>query len=562
MAIITQQNIDTEINQDDAIASTQFQQRWERIGDAVRSYIAVTFDQLHAASRTETEALLEGLDHAPTNERDLMEWERFTTGKMKEMQRSAHALYYDEFMDPLIKLLSDKVISQRTIRELDDAFRDTNVEYKDREKYIRGKIPLYMQKWIEVKIRWNTLRKDPRVKQLTTDDIENLPDFLQEDRFIELKYPTRKGLVDTVEAAINAKESGLEALYADTKKELKGYVADGCLHSTKVGTWLLRIFTDHATPEHIDAFMNDTVRPYRDAWIDVRAEFNELNAALPTNAPEGFRPISLDAFLLKPYPERTAYCSLGWLSIKEDDARRKTLASLKLKIRYELDTEYWDGAKALIAEAKQMAPQDRELQQMEQSLPKKDDAEKTEVEPMKTLHLLRSMVAAMPEAMQKYYIQALQSNNPDILRRLHQLIYNVEYAVENGYTDEHRMQEEASSDENKLKTKKRIPDGHENAVEHNIVDGDTAIDGAIADDPTKAQYIYPGSHGNSVVFGKIVKNAENEKFGYWSILVLNVPYETIRNTIKNVHRPMRSALANLHRQGLMFTLTGSPQSLN
>jgi hypothetical protein len=551
---------------DEGFSSDRLEDRRRAIGEQVRDYVRETFDELHAASRSETQVLLEGVKHIKLDEEDISGWENFCKENLQAMARSAHTLYHSQLMDPLLRAYNDHVISKRVIEELDRKFRDDGVDYKDKETYVLYVLPERLKEWRLVKAKRDRLAKDARIKELTSSRVPGLTVFLNPRAFAELKFPERKSLADRVEAALDAKEIGADGLYDEARDELKGYADQGIMHPSKVGVWLGRIFRNRRKPEEARQIIEKILRPNAERWAEVRAEFDRVDTELAKDVPRGFNRLSDDAFLMLDYRKRTTYCSLAWVRLENVEETNKQLASLKLRARHELDTEDWEGADETITNALQLSGDNRELLSMQAYLRahRSDESEKKgekpNPDPQKLVEELRTIVSLVPDAVQPMYIEALQKG-PEVFYRLLQVFFNRVWCEENGHLNREKERKQSQSEWNKEQTRKYAEEGHSEKLEHNILDGDTAVDSAIRDDCSKPQLLYMSSMGQQSVMKKIEMNAGNESFGYWTTIIPPLSYNSHAFMVKNLHYPMKSRLRTLISTGHHFTMSGKVQKV-
>lgn len=541
--------------------SGEFDARWDEISAKVQEYVHVTFHDLGAASRGETERLLAGLRYAKSSgkKKELVMWEEYVDGEMQNQLRSARALY-GELIDPLLSELRGKTISDRVIKELQKKFSDEGVDYKAKEHYIRSVLPVRIKEWKLVKARRDTLAKNSRAKKITKEQVEDIDILFNEAQFAELKYPDRKGLVDAVDAALVAKDLNLEPLHARVKEQLKGYAEEGILHKSKVGTWMKRVFTDTATPDEINAFLSDTLEPYAGRWREAREEFDTLQKSMKDgNVPRGFKPLSLDQFLLKDYDARMAYLSEATLRLDLNLEGSSELVDLKLHIRYALDTEDWREAAEYLEKARALDPLDRDVLSMGEYLRTHgEETVETDESPTELNELLRSIVTShAPGSLQSLSMRALEKGK-DVFCRFAQMVYNRSWVQRHVPSVTSLTERQAAEDKrNHELTKQRMEEGHGKKLEHNVLGGDTAQEEAINDSPVKPQNIFMHDDGKDAVITKIEKNAQNEKFGYWTNLIpTDVPFELQDDFVTNWLYPLKSGIRKLEKMGYRFTLDG------
>jgi hypothetical protein len=544
---------------------SNFEARKQKVISKVREYTRITFDELHVASRQETDNLIEGTKYITS--KDIEGWEEYVNGTMQDQITSARSLY-NELMDPLLGALHEKAISERVISEIYAKFRSEDVGYKQKEAYVQSVLPNRLKEWKRVKEERDGLMKDEGIDLIKKSDIKNKDALFRPESFADLKWEERKKLVEEAAAYLSAHKNGTEHLMESAREELEFYVKQKILHPSKVATWMKRIFVKNANPKDIEAFMQKTVRPHAERWRATKVDFDNLNQLMKGKVPRGFTPLTENAFLQMNYKQRTSYCALTTIRLNNVEEENKQLASLKLRIRHELDTKDYEGAKEDLAKAFEIRKDDRELVSMKQYI--EDHFEEREVtqeeketvteNPEPVLAQLREMLKQVPDGtMKTCYTRALNSDM-DVALRFFQVSGNAAWVVENGYASEAENVKNAHSEYNKQKTREYVENGHTNQIERNIVDGDTAKEEAIRDECTKAQMLYVGDMGTDAVMRKIEANADNEGFGYWTTFVpKDATFDLHNRVIKQLHWPMKQALRKLDKMGYRFTLAGSPE---
>jgi hypothetical protein len=545
--------------------SSSFEARFAKITKQVREYTNITFNDLKAASSQETQMMLEGLHHIKT-ENDLKGWESYANGLMQEQIKSARKLYYNQLMDPLLDALGKKLISTRVLKEMQEKFQDQNVGYKQKESYILDILPKRIQKWKEVKVQRERLLRHPNMKRLTTKQVKKLAAFKDEKAFIDLKYPERKGLADMIESMLIAQSYNLEGQHNSVQNELLLYVQDGRMHRSKVGTWMKRIFVENASAEQIKAFMATTVRPFAENWKKARVRLNAVNKEMNMKGiPRGFHRLTLSQFLQLEYEQRIAYVDEAESRMENDPNADGELASLTLEIRHCFDTQDWEGAGASLEKAKRLNQDDKAVRSMSNYFkthrPKVTEEKKENPDPEKINTELQDMVDHIPGLLKTMYIDAMIQGSQEALMSG---TYNLVWVHEHGYRNQHKDNMNGDSEENKDKTRDYIDNGHSKKLEQNILEGDTADQGAIKDKCTKAQMLHVGDlQGAKTVTRAFNVHQDDQKFRYWStIRTKDISYEQHREVVRNYNYRIKMGMRTLDTLGYRFTLNGPPQKKN
>lgn len=536
------------------------------------NYVHVVFGKLRTASAQDISALRSGLAHVP--EEDIDGWIAF----LESSQQTACETR-ENLENILLTALSDKVIGTKTVRDMIALYEDPSRSFKNRQAFVTKTLTRYDAKWRATMAQRNSLVKDERIAQIPPGRVPDMGIFRDAGRFADLTYHERKGLLAHIEAALSLLETAdtrMEKLYDETQSELTGYERRGILHRSKIGTWLERTFKGAKNPEQVERFLKEVLRPYAINWAETREDFDTLEHTLSSlkEIPRGFKRLSPGKFLLLDYKQRTSYCALAWLRLEDSDVSQEqntVLAALKLRIRYNLDTEDWEGADRCLQKACLMDPKDRELLSMQTYLSchRPKNPEELHPNPKRTLEHLRGLVRQLPGEMQPLYIRGMQEG-PAVLHRLLQVMGNRVWVHEHIGITEADERKQAQDRKNRQQTKMFMSRGHSNDLEHNVLLADTAEPSAIRDDCVSPQMLYyEGGDATEAIFEKIKQHpanddgvdgkllSESERFGYNTTVVpLDIPYALHATVVKNLHREIKRGVAKLHEQGYRFTLSG------
>ena len=549
-----------------------FTVRWQRIADRVREFTNVTFYELGAASEKETQNLLDGLKFKPKDEKELQGWESYVDGRMQQQMHAARSLYFDQLMDPLINELGRKTISERTIKELREKFRDSSTDFKTKEKYVQQNLPERIKEWRAVKAQRDRLRDtllvDPAMRKMVGARVKDLAVLMEEDAFVALKYPRRKGLANEVESIIRASKLDMLSLHKQYRGELESYAGDGRMHPSKVGNWLNRIFTKNATIEGVRTYMDLVVRPNAKRWQKARWDLDIINQKMNDKGiPRGLHRLTLNEFLLREYDQRIAYLDEANSRINSNVNEPGRLAGLRLDIRHAMDTYDWEYAEELLYEAKKIDPYDKAVQSMERYFethrPKEEKKEHDSQEATEALLTVRDIMSKLHPNMRWMTEKALLDPNPNTLKRLWQEFYNRHWVVLHGYSDPLTDQQEGESEWNQEQTENRIANGHDWTPERNIIKGGTANRSGIRDHCVKYQVIHTDKSGLRETYESVRINADNPQHGFWtSIVDEDVPHEQLRESVINLMYPLKKNASILRKAGLMYSSHGSPTFMN
>jgi len=158
--------------------------------------------------------------------------------------------------------------------------------------------------------------------------------------------------------------------------------------------------------------------------------------------------------------------------------------------------------------------------------------------------------------LQWIYIQALTSGYATF-SALTTLMYNRVWCHRHGYLTGEAEATQAVSDENKMKTRFYIDEGHTKQLERNIIAGETAEKSAIRKECMSPQVLYTGSNGMSAVLARVRQQKDNWGFRYWTTLVpLDVEYGLHAFIVEHLHPPLKKGLRYLETHGIPFSLIG------
>ncbi len=175
-----------------------------------KEFVKITHGRLKASSNNDIQKLQTGLKHVSLDENEIAGWEAF----LKNGIASAQSLY-GRMMNQLITAqLSEHIISARVVKNLKNKFKDTNVDFKQKELYIDVLLPERLREWRRIKGERDTLAKNPDVKKLK--GVPRLAVFMNESQFVELEYPERLALYEEVDTALDSSVK-METISSPTK---------------------------------------------------------------------------------------------------------------------------------------------------------------------------------------------------------------------------------------------------------------------------------------------------------------------------------------------------------
>lgn len=584
----------TEIHEQDIVADasgkTDVQgllQRRRAIVNNVRRYMHRTFDELHAASRSQTDELrmaIVQLEQKPADDltaEEIKGWEDAWTGFYSPAMQSAHKLYHEELMDKLLRGYNEtpRIISTESITEWSNRFKKESVHYKDRERFIRETLPRWIDNWRRVAQERAAQMKNPAFASVTTAQVPDLAKFKDENVFLNLKFPARENLVGLVKSAIIACGSGRTALHAKAMAMLYGAVNDGYLSPSKVGVWMQRIFESGAKPELIEQFIRgEGSNPLRELirkWGDVRARFDKIeDRRSKEGSPASFSFVKEYVFLDWHYERRKAYV--------EEAERRFTDPSVEkydfLRIRHALDVKDWADADALIGDVKSKALQRplssedaSKLQSMEKYLHEnrgkkqssKENPSSDEIR--KKMHAALALIPTRANVIKHIAEEILHTNDPDAIRAFGSTIYNRWWCWQRGHLNEKKelyWRKRSKSD-----TYEHFEHGQPTKLANNNIAADTSKRPAIrtSNQTRSPQLLHLSSAENEndtvMLSREIYNNKNNRSFWYWtSIIVENVPIEDYIFIVRNVFPVLKWGMRTLKARDDTFTIGATNRS--
>lgn len=441
------------------------------------------------------------------------------------------------------------------------------------EAFLDQKLPSLRREWAQLRSDLKEIEALKSALGVTGRDMKELA-ALETADFRNAKFPVRRKRVNAAMNALRAhqknwkkrpgKETEGSRFYAETRSFLLTAVAEGSLAKTKVGMLLKKIFSGRALPQ-AKAYFRGTIRGYRKEWQRDRARYDALHEEMrDTGQPRGFSPCTPEAFLEKTYPQRLAYLTMLTARLHPEG---KPASALCCRIWHAFDAEDWYDAERLIGILEAAFPSHRDIGPMVRYLEShRDDAEGQE-EPAKQLSN-QDIVADANRLLRRYpEIRILlgesmrkDSANPQDqnarTRLVGRMMYNLVWAEQRGYTSEEEQLQDMHSDHYKKQTREYIKRGHGNALEKNMMWGDTADENAIREDCTAAQMITMTSDPavQHAVCAKVDKLKDNERFGYWSDLkVAGMPLSRHHYFVHHDSKRLKWLMWQMRDRGIPFT---------
>ncbi|MDD5740169.1 MAG: hypothetical protein PHO20_05385 [Candidatus Peribacteraceae bacterium] len=542
-----------------------------------RGFMAETFDKLHVASAEETEQLRQGLLHIGLKEEEIGEWERYRD-EVAERQRASARQLSDQLHAQLDRANTEHCITRESRQRWIDRFTDPSLNYKAKEYFVLHQLPSYLAAWERVAKKRVKLLNDPRFKFLTKADVSDLETFQRGKDFLDLHFEKREDLNAHIEAALVAKERNVEHLLSKAKSMLEAAADAGAINHDKVGRLLLGRLRKFPNMTELKDYIEHQMPEYIKTWMKLRTEYDWVENEMKGKVPQGFNRLTPQKFLLLSYPQRRSYVEQAKQRLKLTEAPSpREMENIKLGIRHALDTKEWDEAEDLLRQARTLFAQGKgierdrfELDSMERNLKEFRTKEHEEQQPMKnareTLEQMRMAYDQIPTPLQPLYLSSM--NDPDKLGAIAACTFNRVWCREHGYLTDDREKElerQATTETQNLAREGRHRKKGLDNVKLGVVT-DTQHDPAVRryDEGEWAPTIIhmpPNSHQHFNTILETRKN--NHAFRYWTTLIpTDVTYEQQLHLVRNVNWVLKRGAKKLKEQGLMFTLTGSPPSLN
>lgn len=531
-------------------------------------YIKKTYDELGAASFEETMNMRAGLNQLPLDEDEISGWETYWNGTAQDAMRSAHKLYHEELMDKLLRgrTADPKWISVENMKEWSDRFKDPGVLYKQKETFIRDKMPGYIERWKNVAQKRAELLKNPAVKSLTTAEVPKLRAFLDENAFLNLHYNDRASLVAMVETALGTTGS-TKQLYLDAKATLEEAADEGVIGHHTVGGVLQKIFAEKnlvLLAKFVRGKEGFTLRDYIRKCRALRSRFDGIETRRKEKGtPHIFHFVKLDVFLSWDYKKQKSYLSLGEHSFE-------SLAStppLFLKIRHALDAKDWDEAGECLDEAEMRKGEWSETRRQELVSMRQfwkehcTDGGGNRGEKPQAMQILERMRGAMGQIKHASIRDRLRRGmewDSKTLWVLCTMYYNWEWCRRHGYSSDHIDHVQKAQAKNDTYRHMEFGQPRDHIV--NEMSGDTSrMPAARTDRDTRsAQGIFVDEHTDNRLLARMAfENKDNWSFWYWTRMVeKDIPFAEIQYLVYNVFPILKQGMRQLDSMGIRYTDKG------
>lgn len=481
---------------------------------------------------------------------------------------------HNRFKDYIDMAVERNLMTPAKREEWWSKFWDPSVSEMTRSAYLKQKFFKNIPDWMKTADKRDAVLSRAKAKKISSKDVPALAKLQDGKTFAALKFQDKQGLIDEVDAAIDAQEKKMPTLHREVQAALSDLAAEGILHPSKVGVWMKRLFGHFTSEKEIRSFLDGQFENhYVKNWRSAREQFDTLAKHMKKDGePRDFTVVDADQFLRWPYKRRASYLeslkqALGSEHAPESDEKLK---HAKMDIRHFLHVKDWEGAEEAIAQAKKIDPYDSELASMSHYLDTQRDDQKTDAEraseispnPQKVVENLRTNIKLLPVPYQQLYIPAIEHGDVVLLARLMQMTGNLVYLKEHGFWDEQKGVKDSENEFHKEQTKSYIEEGHEKSLEINILDGETEEKEAIRGRCVSPQMLYMehSSDAISAVYRKTEERKDDATYGYWTTLKANnVTYEEQRQMVKMLHYPIKQDARFLKKHNIRFTMSGPVQ---
>ncbi|MEQ1849723.1 MAG: hypothetical protein ABL890_03990 [Candidatus Peribacteraceae bacterium] len=440
---------------------------------------------------------------------------------------------YDSFFGQLNKAAPylSRASYDRWVR---DRFKNPAIGIIEKKYWIEKQMPTFVENWIAVGKERESILKNPALVDAIKMDPE-LGLLKDKEKFLDLHYDKKKGLIKLANASILSLKGKRQALYAQTKVKLMGAVSQGTLAAGKVGGWMQRIFGANGTTEQIDTFVNgsglETLEDLIANWAAVKQRYDHVKGKIAkggeADASRGFTLLSESQFLSLHYDTRVKYVEEAERRVGEvNDV--ETENPIFIQIKHAMDIRDWDAADDMILKARTLGLSGTEKERLNSMdrLVKQFTGRKESTENMSNVteardridQIVTEMASSHPE-LQSMVMRLLRGPNAN--RSIHQfrwIVYNNKWCRTHGYLNQDIARKGAST-ENKELMKERKKNNLD-IGRNDVLDGDTATGAFIRKDEHanhKATLLHVNvSDGaaNSTVAAKMEKE-QDPRVLYW-----------------------------------------------
>ncbi len=408
--------------------------------------------------------------------------------------------------------------------------------FRMKMKWVQSELGNYVSRWKKVAEQRDDLVEKPDFNELVKTD-PSLAILNDREKFLDLHYTERHGLVSKALALRNALSTSRLDLYASAEKKLESAAGKNVILQGKVGVWLDRIFASKASPSKILEFVNGSgpksLEGLIQNWTLVKDRFDIVTTRAKERganaAARGFTIITATQFLSMHYAQRLSYVKQGEERL-QDAKNVVNELPIFLKIRHAMDMKDWQEASVLINKAKLMHIKESDwprLKAMEKHVSQfrgKESSDSTSKvdEAKKRLDALMESFGQSHSEMQPLVSRLLRGRNAN--RNIHQLRwvwYNNIWCRTHGppYLNDTVARKGSTADQVQL-TKHRAEHG-EDIGRHDSLDhatSDAAYFRKQEMSKHKATFIHANlsSGGVQNAFAEKMEHVQDDRWLYWT----------------------------------------------
>lgn len=427
------------------------------------------------------------------------------------------------FQKDLEKAKNEGLISGKSVKKWVARFQDPRTHPTAKAYFVNQQFPSYMEGWRAVTKKRTDLMASPLFSELKESDVKGLSDFKDDKKFIELHFDKKSNLCQLVENAIKAKKTGNEAWHGEVSSLLQAAAASGYISADRTGELLQNMQLAGRSVKEVRGFIK--------TWAKDRFRFDQVHGRMAAGkVPQGLTRLSEQQFLMLKWEQRQSYIEEAERRLNVEERHKGGAFQDRAgKVRHALDTEQWDEARMFLKEAWATAESEEdmaEIRSMEKYL--KNFGEESaddgnEDKRQKMLAAVQKIDAAMhemPDEAMPFYREVFKKEDPNDVRCLGVLLYNVEWCLQRGYLprDLGKAEEKAKYD-----TRSRLepagPKHIDGALEFNDVSEHGSS--AIPEDRWGPNVMCTTSSEASKMADSIHRNKNDFAYWYWGDLVIH-----------------------------------------
>ncbi len=396
---------------------------------------------------------------------------------------------YREFIAKLEE--SSPYISKKSRQRWLDRFYDEKIGFQAKKYWIKHQLPSYMASWKKIAEERVNLTKDPQFKDLITLH----PKFLilrdsHKDSVLDMHCDERRSLLAEARSVLVANKKKQQSLHSQVESRLRDAAGKKILSSSKIGSWLERIFKQKHSTTSIKKFLDGqgpkSLSGLIENWSNVKERFDAVTKKAheqgEDTAARGMHVLSEGQFLGLHYDQRVKY-------VEELEKRLKSAQNIGsekkifIEIRHAMDVHDWEEASLLIAQANvdpHLSAEDRtRLDSMERyasKFTKKTTSTDSMQQVMHAKMRTDAILAELEKSHTSLHPMILRlMKGPNANRSIHQLrwlVYNNKWCRSHGFLDDNIARKGASKQYEEI-TKQKTKEGKD-VGRHDVMSYETA----------------------------------------------------------------------------------------